>query len=191
MIWSRLILAMLGTAGIFLAGCGEEKAMTRADPGTPTREAVGHYCGMILADHPGPKGQIFVEGQVDPYWFSSVRDAVAFTLLPEEPKRITGIYVNDAASLGDWEHPDMGTWIGAKSAWYVIGSTRRGGMGAAETVPFKDKTNAETFAAEYGGEVVAFADIPRDYVLGNADGTPQTAGMPESETHPMGHGQQP
>jgi copper chaperone NosL len=165
--------------------------MTRADPETPTREAVGHYCGMILADHPGPKGQIFVEGQVDPYWFSSVRDAVAFTLLPEEPKRITGIYVNDAASLGDWEHPDMGTWIGAESAWYVIGSSRRGGMGAAETVPFKNKADAEAFAAEHGGRVIAFTDIPRDYVLGNADGSPQTAGMPESETHPMGHGNKP
>ncbi|MCG8508459.1 MAG: nitrous oxide reductase accessory protein NosL [Rhodospirillales bacterium] len=155
-------------AVLLLTGCKDDQAMGKADPTTLDREAVGHYCGMIVADHPGPKGQIFVEGRIDPYWFTSVRDTIAFTLLPEEPKRITGIYVNDTARIGDWEAPEMSSWIGAETAWYVIGSSRRGGMGAAETVPFKEKQQAAAFAEDFGGHVVAFSEIPTDYVLGDA-----------------------
>jgi copper chaperone NosL len=39
-------------------------------------------------------------------------------------------------------------------------------MGADEAVPFSDKNAAETFATENGGRVMAFADVPKDYVLG-------------------------
>jgi hypothetical protein len=53
-----------------------------------------------VLDHPGPNGQIFIKGQAEPVWFASVRDTVAFTLLPEEPKDVTAIYVNDMASQG-------------------------------------------------------------------------------------------
>lgn len=170
-----------------VAGCDESQSVANVDPETPGREAVGHYCGMILVDHPGPKGQIFVEGRVEPYWFSSVRDAIAFTLLPEEPKRITGFYVNDAATIGDWTHPDMGTWIGAETAWYVIGSSRRGGMGAAEAVPFMDQADARQFVAGFGGEVVPFSEIPGDYILGDADSEGAAAQAPRqtsmTETH--------
>lgn len=181
---------------VFAAACdGGEKTPASMGPVEPGREAVGYYCGMIVVDHPGPKAQIFVEGRVDPYWFTSVRDAVAFTLLPEEPKRITGIYVNDAATIGNWDRPDMNTWIGAKAAWYVIGSSRRGGMGAAEAVPFKEETGAVEFAREFGGEIVAFADIPQDYVLGDADGMPddpvQSAENPTSPNKPIEHGHRP
>ena len=51
----------------------------------------------------------------------------------------------------------------------MIGSRARGGMGAEETVPFSDRAAAEKFAAENGGRVVAFADVPREYVLGSAE----------------------
>ncbi len=164
--FAQLLLA--GFSVLLAASCDEQKAVVEADPMAPGREAVGHYCGMIVVDHPGPKGQIFVEGRVDPYWFSSVRDAIAFTLLPEEPKRITGFYVNDAATIGDWNTPDMGSWIGAETAIYVIGSNRRGGMGAAEAVPFKDRNAAEQFVSQFGGEIVPLAEIPGDYILGDA-----------------------
>lgn len=172
-----ILLAALCTA-LLTTGCDDQASVVQADPRDPGREAVGHYCGMILADHPGPKGQIFVEGRVDPYWFSSVRDAVAFTLLPEEPKRITGFYVNDAAKLGDWAHPDMDQWINAETAWYVIGSERRGGMGAAEAVPFKDKDDAAAFSGEFGGRVVALDGIPHDYILGDAE---MPGGLPQAD----------
>ena len=174
-----------------LAGCDDPESVTSVDPENPGRQAVGHYCGMIVVDHPGPKGQIFVEGRVDPYWFSSVRDAIAFTLLPEEPKRITGFYVNDAATIGDWNTPDMGSWIGAEKATYVIGSSRRGGMGAAEAVPFQDGKAAEQFASQFGGRVVSLAEIPRDYILGDAGIDNSGSQAPGSDQTSMNHMHKP
>jgi copper chaperone NosL len=50
---------------------------------------------MTLGEHPGPKGQIFVRDRAEPYWFATVRETVAFTLLPEMPKGIVAIYVSD------------------------------------------------------------------------------------------------
>ena len=48
------------------------------------------------------------------------------------------------AGRTSWADPqDDGIWINAKKAFYVIGSTKRGGMGAKETVPFEDRSKAE------------------------------------------------
>jgi copper chaperone NosL len=151
---------------LLLSACGEEAPQSRAPgPQEPSREATGYYCNMIVVDHPGPKAQIFLDTAEAPIWFTSVRDAIAFTRLPEEPKNVAAIYVNDM-SAGPWESPAPGSWIDAESAWYVIGSARRGGMGAPEAVPFADRSEAVAFAAEHGGEVVSFEAIPQDYVLG-------------------------
>lgn len=145
------------------AGCGDSEMPP--PPAELTRDAVGPYCGMIVADHAGPKGQIFIEGISEPLWFSSVRDAVAFTMLPEEPKRIAAIYVNDMGRAS-WEAPEPGTWIEARDAWYTIETGRTGGMGAPEAVPFADRPAAEAFAAAHGGRVAAFDDIPQAFILG-------------------------
>ena len=122
---------------------------------------------MNVLEHPGPKGQIILASREEPVWFSSARDAFAFTMLPEEPKDIRAIYVSDMAKAPSWDEPgrdELGRCAGRPS--FVIGSRMKGGMGADEAVPFSDKTAAETFAAENGGRVVAFADVPKDYVLG-------------------------
>lgn len=168
--WASIVL--------LLAACDEEAPQSQTmGPQEMSREAIGYYCNMIVADHPGPKAQIHLDDADVPIWFSSVRDAIAFTRLPEEPKNVAAIYVNDM-SAGPWEAPAPDSWIDAKSAWYVIGSSRRGGMGAPEAVPFTDRSGAEAFATDYGGEVVGFDAIPQDYVLG-----------PVSEPAPPGHSQ--
>ncbi|MBX3623081.1 MAG: nitrous oxide reductase accessory protein NosL [Rhizobacter sp.] len=132
-------------------------------------DATGHYCGMLLVDHEGPKGQIFVAGQPQPVWFSSVRDTIAFTRLPEEPRDIRAIYVNDMGRARQWEQPEPGTWVEARQAWYVIESDMRGGMGAPEAVPFSERTAAEAFRNTHQGRVVRLAEIPDAYVLGPVD----------------------
>jgi copper chaperone NosL len=132
----------------------------------PDENAIGYYCHMVVAEHEGPKGQIFLDGKTTPIWFSSVRDTLAFTMLPEEPKTIAVIYVNDMAKAS-WDKPEPGTWIEAQKAVYVVGSSRQGAMGGSEVVPFSAKDAAETFAARYGGRLTAFADIPKDAVLGD------------------------
>lgn len=164
MLAAARLAAALAMAAV-LAGCGEDETAEAPPAQELTREAIGHYCGMIVADHPGPKAQVFVAGRDEPFWFTSVRDAVAFTMLPDEPKTVSAIYVNDMAQATNWESPEPGTWIEARGAWFVIGSSRAGGMGAPETVPFSDDGAAAGFAAQYGGSVVPFDGIPQDYVL--------------------------
>jgi len=180
-----MMLAFAGAA-LVLAGCGESDVAEAPKPAKLTRDATGHYCRMIVADHKGPKGQIHLAGRKSPVWFSSVRDTIAFTMLPEEPKCIAAIYVNDMTST-PWEDPGPATWIDAKKAVYVIGSTKRGGMGAAEAVPFKAAEAAKAFAAKFGGHVVAFDKIPRKYILG-ATGTAPSYGTGEGSGHGTGHG---
>jgi copper chaperone NosL len=178
---STLHIAAIALAGL-LAACGEPEVVEAPPPQEVTDDATGHYCGMLLLTHDGPKGQIHLAGREEPVWFSSVRDTVAFTRLPEEPKDILAIWVNDMGRATDWARPEPGTWIEASAAWFVIGSERRGGMGAPEAVPFGDERAAADFAAEHGGEVVRLAEIPEDYVLGMTD-----VELPPADHRHQGH----
>ena len=156
-----LLIAMLG-----LAACSEEIVIP--DPAPMTRESVGFYCNMIIVDHPGPKSQVFEDGVEAPVWFSSVRDAVFYNSLPGEGTRILVTYVQDSAAIEDWDNPPAnGPWIKLTDAIFVIGSSKRGGMGAQETVSFSTIEDAEKFRAEFGGQVVSYSDIPVDYLTGD------------------------
>lgn len=163
----RLLFPIIVAAAFGLAGCGEEGSAALPEPFALTQDAMGRYCGMNVLEHPGPKGQVIFGPE--PIWFSSARDAVAFTMLPEEPKTYSAIYVSDMEHAPDWDNPGADNWVDARAAFYVIGSSARGGMGAAETVPFSTRDAAERFAQDNGGEVVTFEDIPVDYVLGPGD----------------------
>lgn len=163
----RLGLAAAILAAALAAGCNREPAAAAPPPPAEVQaDSVGHYCGMLLADHEGPKGQIRLASRADPVWFSSVRDAIAFTRLPEEPRDIAAIYVNDMGRARNWEQPEAGAWVEARQAWFVLDSDRRGGMGAPEAVPFSDPAAAEAFRQAHQGRVVRLAEIPDAYVLG-------------------------
>ena len=149
-----------------LSACGDEERAELPPPAPLTQEAIGYYCNMTVREHHGPKGQIRLKSEDQPIWFSSVRDTIAFTLLPEEPKDILAIYVTDMSKAETWENPENGDWIEANSALFVIGSTRRGGMGAPEPVPFSSKEAAEKFADQFGGRIVGLSDIPDNSILG-------------------------
>jgi copper chaperone NosL len=166
-------LVLAGSLAAGLAACdGEGQVAEAPPPQEPGAEAVGYYCGMTVADHPGPKGQVFLEGRDDPLWFSSARDLLAFTMLPDESKAVAALYVNDMSRAQDWDRPDPGSWVRADEAVYVVGSDRRGGMGALETVPFSDRAAAERFRAQHGGSLFAFGEVPEEYVLGPGEGPP-------------------
>lgn len=171
------IALALALAGVLLAACDQRTAPVVAPPpveigSDASFEAIGYYCGMALAEHPGPKGQIHLASRAQPLWFSSVRDTIAFTRLPEEPRDIVAVYVNDMARAGNWDQPEAGTWVEAGAAWYVTGSDRRGGMGAQEAIPFSEERVAREFQARHGGEVVRLEQIPDLYVLGPVELAP-------------------
>ena len=153
-----------------LAACGQKSDGARPPPHTLTPAAVGHFCGMVVEEHEGPKGQILLKSRQEPVWFTSARDAIAFTLLPEEPRDIAAVYVSDMAKAQSWAEPGPDDWVEAHDAYFVIGSSRHGGMGGAEAVPFSDRGAAERFVGEHGGRVVRLDQVPEDYILGGGPG---------------------
>lgn len=156
-----LLVAMLA----LLSACKEDVARNTA-PQDLTPETLGHYCQMNLLEHPGPKAQVFLEGNPAPLFFSQVRDAIAYLRGPEQVAPILAVYVNDMGTAGaTWDRPGDGNWIAADDAFYVVGSARKGGMGAPETVPFSSRESAAAFTLAEGGDVLALTDITDDMVL--------------------------
>lgn len=163
--WAGLLAAVV--LSVAVTACDDSQEVAEAPPPVEYGgEAIGYFCGMLLTEHGGPKGQVHLQSRATPLWFSSVRDTVAFTLLEGEPKDVSAIYVNDMGKVTDWQEPEPGTWVEASEAWYVIGSRRMGGMGLPEVVPFGTEGAAERYTQEHGGRVVRLAEVPPDYVLG-------------------------
>jgi copper chaperone NosL len=182
-------MVALAVICLALAACDQEQeSVTQPPPHDLTPDAIAYFCGMNVLEHPGPKGQIILASRSDPVWFSSTRDALAFTMLPEEPKDIQAIYVSDMGKAPSWEKPGASNWVEAHRAIFVIGSHLKGGMGADEAVPFSDRATAEKFTSEQGGRIVSFGDMPRDYILGAGTGMgvlPDASG-PKAAPQPPG-----
>ncbi len=117
--------------------------------------------GMLLADYPGPKGQLLVAGQAEREWYCDTLEVLNVLVRPEQVRKLRGAWVQDMARA-DWEQP-RGHWIAARSAHYVLGSRRKGSMGAT-AAPFADAAAAQAFQAKHGGRVLAFGDIRPEMV---------------------------
>lgn len=167
-------------ASVLLAGCQDSGSSSLPAPIALTEEAAGHYCQMVVLDHPGPKGQAHLVGLEHPLWFSQVRDALAFDRMPEKMGDVTVIYVNDMGKAASWDEPGTTNWIDARDAFYVQGSSRRGGMGAPELVPFAEEADARRFAETHGGSVLLHDDITAAMVLGPVDVDPD---VPAPDVH--------
>ena len=154
---------------VCLCACQDEVASAPPQPVVMTADAIGHYCQMIVLEHEGPKAQIHLADKQQPIWFTQVRDAIAFIKLPEETGEVIAIYVNDMAASDNWKNPGEDNWINARDAFYVLGSNKKGGMGAPEAVPFSTAQKAEEFAKQHSGEVVSYNQIPDQYVLAPVD----------------------
>jgi copper chaperone NosL len=164
----RPILVPFSLTALLLLSACKEQGVKRDLPGpiAMTEEAVGHYCNMNILEHTGPKAQIHLAKVQFPIWFSQVRDAIAFTRLPEETQEAVAIYVNDMGKSNQWDFPDDDTWINIQTAFFVINSSKIGSMGAPEAIPFGTKAKAMSFSNAHGGQVVRLAEIPDAYVLG-------------------------
>ena len=152
----HLLLAALAS----LAACGE-----KSGPGlAPVEIDAATACeldGMLLADYPGPKAQIFYGNQAKPVFNCDTVEMFNTLLRPEQIKNIRAVYVQDMG-LADWEQP-RGHWIDAKGAFYVLGSKRQGSMGPT-IASFKLEADAKKFAAEQGGRVLRFDEVKPEMV---------------------------
>lgn len=161
---------------MLLIGCDNNQVAAPPPPAELTSDATGYYCSMTIAEHPGPKAQIFSTGVATPLWFPSVRDMFAYTMLPEENQDTHVIYVSDTGVTDDYADVVEGAWIEARKAVYVLGSEIQGGMGLPEAVPFADHAQAAAFAEEHGGDIVSFDDVSPDFVFAEIEPDPSGTG---------------
>lgn len=152
-------LAVLLLCGGMLAAC-EDTSQTHAGPITVGNDAFCSLDGMTLADYPGPKAQIqYAQGE--PELFCDTVEMMSVYLQSGQQRPVVGMFVHDMAR-NDWDHP-AGNWIDARSAYYVIGSQRRGSMGPT-LASFAQRADAVAFAGKEGGQVLAFNQITLDQV---------------------------
>lgn len=150
-----LVLGLL----CLLGACGEggEGGRVQQPPVAFRADDECHVCGMLIARFAGPKGEAYVSRRETPLKFCSTRDLFAWLLQPETAAVVGAIYVHDMAQT-DWRHPDDTRLIDARSAWYVVGSRRRGAMGPT-LASFARRDAAQAFADRYGGRLLRFDEI--------------------------------
>lgn len=136
-----------------LTACNKPSA-----PVSPQEITAGTFCsldGMILADFPGPKGQIhYATGKPD--FFCDTVEMFSIYLQPEQKKRITGIFAQDMGKT-NWDKP-RDNWIDARQAFYVLGSKKNGSMGPTLGA-FAHQQDADNFVQKFGGKVLRFDQV--------------------------------
>lgn len=181
---SLLQAATLATL-LALGACNEVASGAKPPAVVMTDDALGYYCQMYLADHPGPKAQILVKGDEHPLWFTQVVDAVAYLKGRERVADTAAVYVSDMGAAKSWSEPGRANWIDADKAVFVIGSRRLGGMGVPEAIPFSTALAAAEFVAAHGGRAMGLADIPEAYVRHEGEAASADAGT-SSDSGGMG-----
>ncbi|MDW7746253.1 nitrous oxide reductase accessory protein NosL [Halomonas sp.] len=156
----RLILPLLLITALLLAACGESEpeALAAAQPIEAGDSC--HVCGMLISEHPGPKGEAFMEKQGEALKFCSTMDLFAFLKQPENETQVSHAYVHDIG-VTPWGEPSDEAFIRAEEAWYVVGHDRRGAMGHT-LASFAVEADAEAFREAHGGELVVFDEIDLD-----------------------------
>ena len=81
--------------------------------------------------------------------------------------------------------PDDTHLIDAREAFYVVGSNLNGAMGPT-LASFANKTDATDFAAEHGGNVLAFVDVTLEHLnngmtMHDMSGMDDMAGMHDAD----------
>lgn len=165
-----------GAAAVALAGCTSLDGGLAPDPIALDAGQACDNCGMIIEKHPGPVGQVFFrdnapEGHDNPAWFDALKQCMFPYRLERESQgwSVTAQYVTDYSAVDytvttqDGEsyvssHVGADAFAPAEDLYYVVESEVNGAMGP-DFVPFSVEADAESFAAEYGGDIVEYDDI--------------------------------
>lgn len=174
----RVLLVLL--FGLTLAACGDpEDAQVSYDPVAFHGDDECHVCGMIVADFPGPKGQVVERDGVKK--FCSTAEMLSWWLQPENRILQARLYVHDMGQ-SQWDQPEDGHLVDATQAWYVTGTPLQGAMGAS-LASFADQQAAEELAAQHeGAQVVSFEQIDQEFLQQAA--AAQHGGMDHGMHHP-------
>ncbi len=125
------------------SGCSENgDSNTLSTPTDLTRDEVCMLDGMILLDHPGPKGQIIFKND-EQHFFCDTKGLIS-TLYDQNYKtKIKQAFVQDFGrrKWGSYNN----NWINIKEAFLVIDSNQFGAMGPT-LATFSIHTDADNFA---------------------------------------------
>ena len=168
-----LLAGIAGAIGAFpLAGC---LGSSVPDPVAVPSDRVCDTCGMLIHDHPGPIGQVFFEDEsaVEPAQFCSSTCTYEYRFVAtDEGRTPTVIYLTDYSSV-DFEvyeeggdrfitaHPAVSAFAPTGDLSVVARSEVLGSMGP-DLHPFGDEGAADTFAADYGGDVLSATAVSED-----------------------------
>ena len=164
MITRRTFILTAVTVALFgstLAGCGQSASNKPLAAAEINPHTTCDLDGMLLADYPGPKGQIYYAGQETPIFFCDTVELFHTVLAPEQVKAISAIYVQDMGKA-DWDQP-RSNWFDAKTGFYVLGSKRHGSMGPT-IASFAQEADAKKFAEQWGGKLLRYAEVKPDMV---------------------------
>ncbi|WP_191488278.1 nitrous oxide reductase accessory protein NosL [Pseudomonas sp. FEN] len=152
--WARALMILITCLG--LAACNKSAAEKQTlTPVAFHKSDECHVCGMVIADFPGPKGEVVEKGKVRK--FCSTAEMLGWWLQPENHLAETKLYVHDMGKSA-WEKPDDHYLIDATKAYYVVGTKLKGSMGVV-LASFSDEAVARKLASEQGGRVLRFEDI--------------------------------
>ena len=155
---SLLIVAFLG----LLLGCSENESKTEMVKQAMAIESADecHLCGMIISKFPGPKGELYQKTSDEIAKFCSTRDMFSYLLQPENKRQVQQVFVHDMSKT-PWHKTDDQYFIDARTAWFVIGSSKKGAMGKT-LASFSKQDDALAFSKEFGGKVHPFDEITID-----------------------------
>lgn len=164
--------ATVGLGG--LAGClDEDDASTPTEPPDPVAldgEKACDVCGMVIADHGGPNGQVFYADEYPPRrdgpaWYDSVKELVTDRVAAiDEGHEPVATYVTDYAAVayeitkagGDRvisSHVAAASFVDWDDAVFAVETGVVGAMGP-DVIPFSERPAAESFVDAEGGRVV-------------------------------------
>ena len=138
-----------------------------ADGTAPPPQTVGEkqrcpVCGMYPARYPLWQVQVIFRDR----GMVAIESPAEFLRYRAEMKRYDTTHRSeDIAQVYFSDHAGSG-WIRAEQAAFVEGSDAKGPMGA-DSPAFRQKQDAEQFARQHGGKVIAFDALPGDHGTGH------------------------
>ncbi|NMP31647.1 nitrous oxide reductase accessory protein NosL [Thalassotalea sp. M1531] len=164
-MFRAVLITLITCLSISCGGESKEETVLKAVAFESADEC--HLCGMIIEGFAGPKGAATSKTDTHVRKFCSTRDLFSYYLDPENKRNVKTLLVHDMGTV-PWETPDDELMINAEAAWYVVGSSQKGAMGST-LATFGDKGIAQTFAEQFGGEVLSFEQITFDHIAASHD----------------------
>lgn len=155
---NAVLAALIVAIPPLIAACGDKTGT--AQPQEVTKATLCSLDGMVLMEHPGPKGQIHYD-HGPPDFFCDTKEMFAIYLKPEQRKRVVAVFTQDMGKA-DWNRPE-GHWIDARAAFYVFGSKRHGSMGPT-VASFAREEDAQAFVKQHGGKTIRFDAVTLNMV---------------------------